>query len=239
MAFRLANNRLPCPTDATLTDIAANSTTFGVEASTAGGCNGGAVNANTFYTLPSPLANTTLAGGTTIAEGAVPVRSLNLPDEYQVDGWGRKFAYAVWTPLTAKASSTIITAPFLTYGIAQNCGGITVENAGHGYRSQTADYALVSYGPDGHGGYTKSGTRYNVGSSMTNVDEIANAHYSNTGSDTGLYAATYVEKDYGSYTGDSDTVHPFGHTVRFKERWQMQDAYDTYHPNGAPCARGL
>jgi prepilin-type N-terminal cleavage/methylation domain-containing protein len=237
-AYRLVNNRLPCPGDATLTDIPANSATYGYEASVAGGCNAGTINANTFATLPSPLANTLLAGGSTIAEGAVPVRTLGLPDEYQFDGWGRKFAYAVWTPITAKGTSTIIKAGFLTYGISPSCGGITVESAAHSNRSQTAIYALVSYGPDGHGGYTKSGSRYNVGASMTNVDEIANAHYSNAGADTG-YNATYVEKDYSNYASDSDANHPFGHIVRFKERWQMQNAFDTYHPNGAPCAPGF
>ena len=230
MAFRLANNRLPCPGDATLTDIAANSTTYGFEANNAlGTCIGGSPAANASYIVPS--GSPSAAAGTTIAEGAVPVRALNLPDEFQFDGWGRKISYAVWTPLTA-------TNAFVTYGISPSCGAITVENAGHGNRSTAGAYALISYGPDGHGGYLKNGSRYNVGSSMTNVDEIADAHYSNAGADTG-YAATYIQKDYSTYTGDSDAVHPFGHTVRYKERWQMQDAYDTYSPSGNPCKPGF
>ena len=111
-----------------------------------------------------------------------------------------------------------------------------MENAAHSNRSQTADYALLSYGPDGHGGYLKSGTRYNAG--VSNVDEDADAHYSNAGADTG-YTATYVQKEYSTYAGDSDASHPFGHIVRFKERWQMQNAYDVYRPNGLPCWPGF
>ena len=175
-----------------------------------------------------------------MAEGTVPVKTLSLPDEYQFDGWGRKFAYAVWTPLTAKSPRPpAAPAGFIQLRhLARVAAAITVKNAGHGYRSQAAAYALLSYGPDGHGGYTKSGTRYNVGASMTNVDELANAHYSNSGADTG-YTATYVEKEYSTYPGDSDASHPFGHLVRFKERWQMQNAYDTYQPGGAFCTPGF
>ena len=235
MGFRLANNRLPCPTDATITDIPANSATYGYEAANLGACTGGTPAANTSYSVTG---NTNATAGTAVAEGAVPVRTLNLPDEYQVDGWGRKFAYAVWTPLTAVATSTSSPAAFINYGISPNCGAITVENAAHGYRTQAGAYALISYGPDGHGGYLKSGTRYNVGSTMTNVDELANSHYSNTGSDTG-YTAAYIQKDYSTYTGDSDATHPFGHIVRFRERWQMQDAYDTYSPGGTHCLPGF
>jgi len=229
MAYRLAYFRIPCPSDPTLTDVAANSATYGYETGAAGACTDAH---GVSYTVPAPSGSSTtnVASGTSVVEGAVPVRTLGLPDEYQFDGWGRKFAYAVWTPITA-------TGAYTSYGIAPGCGAITVENAGHGNRSIVADYALISYGPDGHGGYLKSGTRFNAG--VSNVDEVANAHYSSGGADTGLYAATYVQKDYSLYAGDSDASHPFGHFVRYKERWQMQNDYDAYHPAGRPCGPGF
>jgi prepilin-type N-terminal cleavage/methylation domain-containing protein len=233
LSFRLANNRIPCPTDPALTDIPANTATFGQETGTAGTCGGGS---NITYTVPSGVL--TAPSGTTVVEGAVPVKALNLPDEFQIDGWGRKFAYAVWVPMTAAATSPDSPAGFINFGITPSCGAIIVENAGHGNRTTSGIYALVSYGPDGHGGYTKSATtRYNVGVSMTNVDEIANAHYDSSGTDTG-YLATYIEKEYGQYPSDNDSLHPFGDYVRFKERWQMQDDYDRYQPAGATDANG-
>jgi len=225
MAYRIANNRLPCPSNPALTDSAANAATYGYESGTPGTCTGTNITTATISSV----------GNTVVAEGAVPVRTLSLPDEYQFDGWGRKFAYAVWTPITAAATSTSSPAGFMTYGLTPNCGAVTVENAGHGYRTQLADYALISYGPDGHGGYLKTGTRYNAG--VSNLDEVANAHYSSGGADTGAYTATYIQKDYSLYTTDSDANHPFGHIIRYKERWQMQNDYDTYHPSGDICSQ--
>jgi prepilin-type N-terminal cleavage/methylation domain-containing protein len=227
MAYRLANNRLPCPTDPSLTDTAANAATFGLETGTPGTCGGGAT---TSYTVPAPYFGT-------VVEGAIPVKALNLPDEFQLDGWGRKIAYAVWTPLTAAATGTASPAGFLGYGVSPSCGAITVENAGHGRRTKAAAYSLVSYGPDGNGAYLKDGTRYSV-PGLVNADEVVDSHFVN-GADTGTYAATYVQKDYGQYAGDGDARFPFAHIVRYKERWQMQDAYDRYSPLGAPCTYGV
>ena len=124
MAYRLTNNRLPCPGDPTVVEGGAG---YGTEAGAAGTCTatmsaGGSL---PNITSASPPANTNIAGNTTVVEGAVPVRTLGLPDEYQVDGWGRKFAYAVWSPITAKATgATTATspAPFLAYGIARIAG---------------------------------------------------------------------------------------------------------------------
>lgn len=225
MAFRLANDRLPCPGDLTITDTPANTATFGYEAANLGTCTGGTPAANSIYTLPAstPYA----ASGTKVAEGAVPVRTLNLPDEFQFDGWGRKFGYAVWTPFTG------INA-FVNYGVTPNCGGITVENAGHGYRSTAGAYALISYGPDGHGGYTKGGSRYFMKSD--NGDEWTNCHCNAT-ADTG-YTATYVEEE-PTQSNSADSLSVFDDIVRFKERWQMQDAYDTYRPAGMTCIPGF
>ena len=231
MAYRVTYNRLPCPADPTLTDVAANSTTYGydagyVTANTAGTCAGGSPATSISY----------VAHGVTVAEGAVPVRTLGLPDEYQFDGWGRKFAYAVAVPLTSKATSTTAYAAFVSYGAQANCGAITVENAAHTNRTQVADYVLLSYGPDGHGGYLKGGTRMNAG--VSNADELTNCHCTNTAA-AGTYTATYVQKDI-SLDSASDTVNPFSHLVRFKERWQMQNTYDTYHPGSYfPCSTGF
>jgi len=233
MNYRLVYNRLPCPTDPTLTDVAGNATTYGVETGTPGTCTAASIIS---YTYPTGATNTNYnAAGVTVAEGAIPVRTLGLPDEFQFDGWGRKFAYAVAAPMTSKATATAYPA-FISYGAQANCGAIKVENAFHSNRSPVADYALLSYGPDGHGGYTKAGTRYNAG--VNNADELTNCHCTNAAVDTGNYAASYVQKDM-SMDG-SDAVNPFQHILRYKERWQMQNAYDGYHPQSyMPCTTGF
>ncbi len=231
LASRLANNRLPCPGDPALTDIPANSTTYGYETGTIGTCGGGST---VSYTLPSPSSNTNIPEGTPIVEGAVPVKALGLPDEYQWDGWGRKFVYSVWAPLTA-------TNAFTVYGVLPSCGAITIQNGAlptHGTRTATAAYALVSFGPDGNGGYLKSGTRYFSGSD--NADEWTNCHCNatvNVASSAANAPAVYVQQD-PTQTASNDTNSIFGDIVRYKNRWQLQDSNDSYNPLGAPCSPG-
>jgi len=74
--FRRANNRLPCPANNTLSLMA---TSFGIEASNPGIC----TEAN-----QGTVENNNAKGG------MLPVRTLNLPDDYAFDGWGRRFTYA-------------------------------------------------------------------------------------------------------------------------------------------------
>jgi prepilin-type N-terminal cleavage/methylation domain-containing protein len=213
-AFRANNNRLPCPADVTAT---IGSATFGVEAATPGTCTGG-----------SPAANFTVSGGSTVdgnlLEGGVPTKALNLPDEFATDAWGRKIAYGVWDKLTG-------TDAFSSYQIAQNCGGITVKDAGGGTRTSKGDYVLVSYGPDGHGGYLPaSGTRMNAASVNTNTQ--TNCHCDASAANT-AYAASYVQMDATQNAANS--LDKFDDLVRDKERWQLQTSDDVYASGGSMC----
>ena len=106
MAYRTAYNRIPCPADATLATGNAN---YGVEAANMGSCTGG-----------TPAAN--LSDSThLVVEGAVPVKSLHVPEEFMYDGWGRKFEYA------AAMSATAVQG-FASIGVSEMCG-ITVRDA--------------------------------------------------------------------------------------------------------------
>lgn len=216
-AYRMANNRLPCPAQM---DLAVSNANYGIEAATPGTCTGGTPAANASYAIA--------ADSSTVVEGGVPTTTLGLPSSFMYDAWGRKFVYAAWAPDTG-------TRAFLNYGITPNCGDITIKDAGGTARTTNAIYALLSVGPDGHGGYLPNGSRYNA--HVANTDEDANTHYNSSGADTGGYAAAYVQKDV--MLDASDATNPFQQIVRYKERWQMANAYDQYSPTGAICRPGF
>jgi prepilin-type N-terminal cleavage/methylation domain-containing protein len=193
--YRDRNNRLPCPSNAVLVKTDLN---YGVEATTPGTCLG---------------ANFGSAGN--VVEGSIPTKTLNIADDFMYDGWGRKFAYAV-------DSNATDTDAFSTIGIADMCG-ITVNDASLNPRTTGAIYALVSFGPDGHGGYLTNGTRMNTGS--VNTDVQTNCHC-NTSANTSLYTPIFVQREPAE-----DPVNPknsFENYVRFKERWQLTNESDTF-----------
>ncbi len=208
LSFRRANDRLPCPGDATALQSSAN---YGKEASAAGDCK----------TTGSPVTNYSASvGGSTIVEGSLPTKALSLPDEFMYDGWGRKFAYSVWAPATAQRG-------FVNYGISSNCGMESIRNSVGMARSNNGIYTLVSYGPNGHGAYNEMGQR--LTSQSANTDEHTNCHCGTNGVDTG-YLGTYVDKDRTENPNNSLDV--FDDIVRYKERWQLQNYFDEYNPGG-------
>lgn len=131
------NGRYPCPAplSAPLDDAA-----FGREVST--DCSAG------------DFAGTTRAagrGGRMIRTGAVPVRSLNIPDDRQVDGWGHRYVYSV-TENYASADAPL----------RQNEGAIEVRDGG-GFEASAEPsnvmYVLMSPGEDGRGAWTVDGAQ--------------------------------------------------------------------------------
>jgi prepilin-type N-terminal cleavage/methylation domain-containing protein len=190
--YRVANGRIPCPSDLTATASSAN---YGVEAANKGSCTGG-----------SPAANSISASG--VAEGGIPVRALRLPNDYMYDGWGHRFRYAVNPDYT------------VTYGTACTLNAnpsITVNDASGAARSNAAIYAIVSHGQNGHGAYTRGGGVVNAGS--TNADEQTNCHCTSTAA-ANTYTATYVEKAPTIATAGSPLT-TFDDIVTFREAWQM------------------
>jgi len=216
MAYRMANNRLPCPADLTLTESSAN---FGVEAANKGTCTGGTPAAN-FDASP-------FGANVSIAEGAVPVRALNLPDSFAYDGYGNKIAYGVWANATGASA-------FFSYGVAQNCGNITVNNSGGGARTSSGLYSLISFGKNRHGAYSAAGAKISSGS--VNANEQTNCHCDASAVDSG-YAATYVQMD--ATANPSNSLDSFDDIVRYKERWQMATMGDSYAINGNLTCPGL
>lgn len=241
--YRVANDRLPCPTDATL---ALTDTNFGVEATGQGNCAGTTpgVNANqstasvtgntingsanvtglsstaglsqgmgvmgagiptgdiiasisgTQITL-TPYTATATASGITLTfaqtvEGMVPVRTLRLPDDYAFDSWGRRIMYAVSKDMTQTDAFTIFPASDTTTRMTMlNPAGEFTAAPDTAY----AAYVLLSFGPNGHGGYPRSGnTIARLSASSVNTDELQNCDCDSNAVTTGLNGV-FVQKD--------------------------------------------
>lgn len=132
--YQKNNGKYPCPASQS---AGVNDTTFGYEVSTT--CTAGAI------------AGTTRAagrGGAMVRVGALPTRSLLLPDEDMFDGWGNRLVYGV-------------TENLATFGsFVQNGGAIyMIDSNGNASQlpSGTAHYAVISLGPDGVGAYGLNG----------------------------------------------------------------------------------
>lgn len=138
---------LPCPADI---DLPMTDVNFGLSAETAGNC--------TYGNYGSPNSTGVYAGG-------VPVRTLNLPDEYSNDGHGRRILYAVDNNF-AKAS--------VQFKETAN-GSITVKaTVGGSDLSTNAVYVLLSFGKNGHGAFGRNGGNSLVTSGSTDTDEQQN-----------------------------------------------------------------
>ncbi|MCH2038239.1 MAG: type II secretion system GspH family protein [Rickettsiales bacterium] len=166
--FVFENQRLPCPSDGTL---AANVASYGEEQDLD---NGAAVN----------TCENGIATSGNMHVGSVPTIELNLPDSYMVDGWERRFNYAVDTRFTnnnitfancdGTTAARSVCFEFLSNGSIEI--GTTVDGA---ERTNEAVYVLISYGENGHGAYPRGGgtARLNVSASAS---EQENAHMGET-----------------------------------------------------------
>lgn len=163
LAFRIKNNRLPCPAQANLANSAAN---FGVEAATPGTCTGGTLAA--------------IAVGADNVVGAVPVRTLGLDEHIAYDPWGQAYTYMVDERITA-------TGAYNTYAIDDaTIGNITIRARdvvtnppptaldAASDLTTSAIAVVLAHGRNGHGAYLKSGFRQDTDS--TNVDELENCN---------------------------------------------------------------
>ena len=209
LQYRIANDRLPCPANLTVTS---GNSTFGTEVADTGNSTTRCGNAN-FSAQNS--AGTAIA----VAEGGVPAVTLGLPADFMYDGWGNRLDYAVKVDMTYPGS-------FTGTPVGALCGGITVST-GPGYPAGTtlssnALYVLASHGANGHGAYTKNGVIVNASSS--NSDEQTNCHCNSSAAVT-TYTATYVQE--APVTQDtSNPLLNFDDVVVFRERWQLQAAGD-------------
>jgi prepilin-type N-terminal cleavage/methylation domain-containing protein len=210
LSYAVANNRIPCPTDLTLTTSSAN---YGFEAGAGSGSAIATATGVCTGTGMLPQANFKATSGT--VEGGVPTRALRLSDDYMYDGWGRKFRYAVDPTYTA-ASALPITAS-CGAGFTPDASAITVNDSTGAARTTAGMYVLISHGANGHGAYTSNGVVLNAGS--VNANELTNCHCTSAAV-PGTYTPTYFEM--APTTDSTNALDNFDDIVTFKEPWQMQ-----------------
>jgi prepilin-type N-terminal cleavage/methylation domain-containing protein len=199
-AYRVSNDRLPCPASLTLPLTSAN---FGVEGPNSANC----INA----TAGAATGNFTSTDGF-VVEGQVPTKTLGVPDDFAFDGWGNRLRYSVNLQL-------VETNGFSSTPADDTCAGskITDGTSPTNFRTQSAAYALVSHGPNGHGAYTRSGAVKNAGS--TNTGELSNCSCNSTAAAT-TYTATYVQR--AEFRNPASSTDQFDDIVDYQMIWQMQ-----------------
>ena len=124
--------------------------------------------------------------------GAVPTRALGLSFEHQFDGWGRKFMYQVSINLCGNRTSTATYCTPASFCIVppplENCASTNYNNNngnlsiskidvnGNAVSNTTISdgaYVLLSYGANGSGAYTMSGSQKSI---SNNSNEIENSN---------------------------------------------------------------
>ena len=227
MDYRARFNRLPCPAQYSMNDSNAS---YGLELTSSD------------YRCDF----TTLGNREFVVEGAVPARTLGLPDEFMLDGWGNKIRYAVDMNATSRDaflkikpsdSCGVGVLDGLFYSRSSDINKATKMTITNGARSGTAVivrgttdtalrdaqgavYALISHGPNGHGARPYNGDVINADSS--NQAELANCHCTSAAANVTM-SGFYVQAD----TQESATLASnFDDIVRYKERYQMQTPAD-------------
>lgn len=139
--------------------------------------------------LAAPAGVTVVVSGPqNIYIGSVPTRSLNLPDAVGIDGWKRRYTYAV--------SSSLATTPanFNLGGGAidvVDSGGVSVANP-----PGTVAYIVISHGEDGAGAFNHDGMAGNACDGATTDGENCN----NDG--TFRYTLSYSEASGATHFDD-------------------------------------
>lgn len=187
--FVALEKRLPCPAPLNIAPdtTAGDGTEFGKEG--AGNCTG---------TVHNGTFRVTGRDGMRVRVGAVPVRSLHLSDDLIIDGYGKRYVYAV-TESLATSGADVMNAP----------GAITIENKKGESVSKIpghVTYSLISMGQDDRGAFDLQGNMILPCESGTDAGK--NCRFLSAGGN-----ATFIASLEKNFTGESDS---FAHTVTFQ-----------------------
>ncbi|WP_039455253.1 PA14 domain-containing protein [Candidatus Jidaibacter acanthamoebae] len=140
--FAAMNGRLPCPASPTATP---SSSIYGTESRTA----------DTYFICNAP----NIVESSTMMRlflGAIPTRTLGLPDEYMIDGWGNKLEYSP-SPYLYKSYNEDNLVNYIIRDAA-----IVVNNASGTAIGDNAAYVIISRGANGYGAYNAYSSNRNA-----------------------------------------------------------------------------
>ncbi len=124
----------------------------------------------------------------TVVGGMVPTKTLQLPDDYAIDGWGRRIMYIVDVNMTGLYGASNIPVT----DSATN--RITVTGAASAAKTTGAVYLLLSFGKNGHGGYSRNGATARLANYISaDSDELTNCHCNSSAAAT-AFSASFVQK---------------------------------------------
>lgn len=124
----------------------------------------------------------------TVVGGMVPTKTLRLPDDYAIDGWGQRIIYAVDVNLTSASG-------FSNVPVTDSATNrITVNDATGASKATSVVYLLLSHGKNRHGAYPRAGgsTRF-ANYSSADADELTNCHCNSSAAAT-AFSTTFVQK---------------------------------------------
>jgi prepilin-type N-terminal cleavage/methylation domain-containing protein len=186
LSYRVRYSMLPCPGGV---GLLMETQYFGTSRNSIGSCQS---DTNVKMTQ-SPIND--------VAVGDVPVRSLGLTDDYAFDAWGRRFRYAV----DQGANFTGGTDAVIPRGSIE-----LMDSSGTEVATDEVLAVVLSFGPNGHGGYTRGGNTVNAGS--TNTYEQANCFCTSNGvfssplPNKGVFHQRAASDDYASSLNSFDDI---------------------------------
>ena len=179
------NGYLPCPADRALTP---NSPNFGIEQRTGAACNSGG---------PGLVHIAAILHYSDGFIGAVPIRTLGLPDSYAADAWGGKLTYAASGSYIANPASYQAPSVAMAVYRGDRTGThymlSTQQGLGTSQGGPTATYVVISHGPDQRGAFPLYGSAVAIPCGNSNRNDVENCDDSNV---------VFYDTDYNDGTND-------------------------------------
>lgn len=194
-SFMAANLRRPCPANL---DTAVGNAAFGTEQRTVAS---NTVSCGSTWRLSSQ--DTDIYGNTFwVSAGAVPTKTLNLPDDYAFDGYGHRIIYMVDERAVAAGDINMTNSHQSCYDLQNNGlkGGVKIYSASTDAAAspplvkEHVMWTLMSYGKDGNGSHSMQGSTARRNTASNDADTLMNAFY-NSGSTGDQFQNALVAKE--------------------------------------------